>query len=302
MLPARQIDQHKQEDPDDIDEVPTETDHPDRRVIGAREAAAPSGLGRTAVAVALTFVAGYVDAIGWLRLDQVFVAQMSGNIMLLAVHLVAGNAGHTSLQADAILAFFVGLVVSGSVIEIGMRQRIRRIFVAAIALEVAMLIAFTLTASAALPAADGGRNAVAAMTYVGVAIVAFAMGAQNTSLRMAGILSVYTTHMTGALTRLSEELIVCLFALFQRRRGRGVHGGFVASGLRETHPTAFRNIGQSALLIAAFFVGAVAGVRMLQNPGAVATAMVVPLAVLIAIGVLEWIMPLTQFPSSVEQE
>jgi uncharacterized membrane protein YoaK (UPF0700 family) len=261
----------------------------------------PSGPAKTAVAVALTFVAGYVDAIGWLKLDQVFIAQMSGNIMLLAVHLVAGEAGHVSLQADAIVSFFLGLVISGGVIEIGMRQRLRRIFVAAVAVEVAMLLAFTIMASAALPAANGGNNAVAATTYGLVAIVAFAMGTQNTSLRMAGILSVWTTHMTGAVSGLSEELIVCLFGLFQGRRARRANGGFVADRLRETHPTAFKNIGRSAALIAAFFIGAVAGALMLQGTG-IGTAMTVPLALLLAIGVLDWAMPLTQFPSSVEQE
>ena len=48
-------------------------------------------------------------------------------------------------------------------------------------------------------------------------------------------------------------------------------------------------------------IGAVAGARMLQGTG-IGTAMAVPLALLIAIGVLDWTMPLTQFPSSVEQE
>jgi uncharacterized membrane protein YoaK (UPF0700 family) len=45
---------------------------------------------RAAAAIALTAVAGFVDAFGWLTLDRVFTAQMSGNTVLIAVHAAAG--------------------------------------------------------------------------------------------------------------------------------------------------------------------------------------------------------------------
>ena len=51
------------------------------------------------VAILLTFVAGYVDAIGRLSLDRVYAAQMSGNVVLLAVHLATGEGGHAALSA-----------------------------------------------------------------------------------------------------------------------------------------------------------------------------------------------------------
>jgi uncharacterized membrane protein YoaK (UPF0700 family) len=260
----------------------------------------PSALTKTGVAVALTLVAGYVDAIGWLTLDRVFIAQMSGNLMLLAVHIVANESGRVSLQADAIIAFFLGLVVTGSVIEIGMRRRWRRIFVAALIVEFGLLLAFALSGGALLPADGQERENAAWPTYALIAVAAFAMGAQNTSLRMAGILSVYTTHMTGTLTSFSEEVIVCLFSLLQPRRRRG-RGGFAAGSLQEKHPTAFKNIGQSAALLAAFLAGAVAGAAGLKTAG-IGIAMIAPLGVLFVVGALDWLMPLTAFPSSVEQE
>jgi uncharacterized membrane protein YoaK (UPF0700 family) len=185
-------------------------------------------------------------------------------------------------------------------IEIGMRRHLRRIFVAALVVEIVMLAAFALAAGALLPPGIGEREAPDWPTYVLIAVVAFAMGAQNTSLRMAGILSVYTTHMTGTLSGLSEELIICGLSLLQPRNRRKAHGGFAAGSLQEKHPAAFKNIGQSAALLAAFFAGAVAGATALKG-GGVGMAMVVPLVILGVVGLVDWVTPLTVFPSAVEQ-
>ena len=256
---------------------------------------------KLAVAVVLTLVAGYVDAIGWLTLDRVFTAQMSGNLVLLAVHMVAGERGRAWLQADAILAFFFGLVATGSIIEIGMRRRRRRIFVAAIAVEFVLLLCFAGAGEALLPAGSAARADAGAPTFGLIAVVAVAMGAQNTSLRMAGILSVFTTHVTGALSGLSEEVIVCVFSLLQPGNRRKAGGGFAAESLQKMHPKAFRNVGQSAALLTAFLGGAFAGAAAFVSAG-VAVALGVPLALLVVVGVADWRMPMTRFPSAVEQE
>lgn len=269
--------------------------------IKARRSSITLQAAKVAVAVALTFIAGYVDAIGWLTLNRVFTAQMSGNLVLLAVHIVAGERSHAWLQADALFAFFFGLVATGSIIEIGMRRRFRRIFVAALVVEFVLLLCFAAAGGALLPAGNAARANADAPTYAMIAVVAFAMGAQNTSLRMAGILSVFTTHMTGALSGLSQELIVCLFSLLQPRNRGKAGGGFAAGSLQEAHPKAFRNIGQSAALLIAFFCGAFAGAAAFKAAG-LAMALVIPLALLLAIGVLDWLVPMTNFPSSVEQE
>lgn len=271
---------------------------------GEREIATtgrPLELTKIGVAVALTLVGGYVDAVGWLTLDRVFTAQMSGNLVLLAIQLVASETGHVSLQADAILAFFLGLVVSGSVIEIGMRRRWRRIFVAALAVEFVLLLCFVTAGGTLLPTGGGERADADWPTYALIAVVGVAMGAQNTSLRMAGILSVYTTHVTGTISGLSEELIVCGFSLLQPRNRRKAKGGFAAGSLREKHPAAFKNIRQSAALLAAFLLGAVAGAAAVKSAG-VALAMSAPLAIIFAAGILDWLVPLTGFPAAAERE
>ncbi|MGH7090814.1 MAG: DUF1275 family protein, partial [Stellaceae bacterium] len=60
---------------------------------------------RIAVAVMLTFAAGYVDAVGWLVLNRVFTAQMSGNTVLVAVNAVAGDSAAAARQAFTIGMF-----------------------------------------------------------------------------------------------------------------------------------------------------------------------------------------------------
>jgi uncharacterized membrane protein YoaK (UPF0700 family) len=139
------------------------------------------------------------------------------------------------------------------------------------------------------------------LIYWLIAVLAFAMGAQNTSLRMAGILSVWTTHMTGALSGLSEELIVAGVSLFQSDR-RGRRGGsFASETLRSLPPDAFSNIVRSAALLVGFFFGALAGAALAQTAGT-GTAMAVPIALVIGVGLFDWIVPLTVFPSPVEHE
>ena len=255
---------------------------------------------RASVAIVLTFVAGYVDAVGWLSLNRVFTAQMSGNMVLLAVHTAAGEQGRIWPEFDAIAAFFAGLVISGSVIEIGMRQRLRRIFVVAIAVELVMLAGFAAAAHVLPPGALADNASPDWPTYVLIGVVAFAMGAQNTSLRMAGILSVFTTHMTGAITGLSEEIIVCGFTLIQSRRALRRDGGFAAETLRSRHPNAFKNIIRSTMLLTGFFLGALGGAALVGRAGA-DRAMLVPLGLLAAVGAVAWVLPLSNFPSPPER-
>jgi uncharacterized membrane protein YoaK (UPF0700 family) len=256
---------------------------------------------KTAVAVVLTFVAGYVDALGWLSLNRVFTAQMSGNAVLLAVHLAAGEQAHAWLQADAMAGFFAGLVIGGSVIEIGMRRRMRRIFVVALAVEFALLAAFAIAGSG-LPVEVRNETTFPGWpAYALIAIVAFAMGAQNISLRMAGILSVFTTHVTGVLSGLGEEVIIGALALLERSRRRTAEDGRASEALRPKHRTAFRNIIRSTALLAGFFAGALAGASLAPAAG-VAGAIAVPLVLLASVGVFAWVVPLTVFPPPAEQE
>jgi uncharacterized membrane protein YoaK (UPF0700 family) len=246
----------------------------------------PPPLGRTAVALALVGVAGFVDALSWLGLHQ-FTAQMSGNAVLLAVHAAAGKSGDALLQLCAIGTFLFGLLISGIVIEIGLRLRLRRLLAAAMMLEAVLLGVFALwlhgPMSPEQAAPDGWT------IYLLVAVASIAMGVQNTSLRMAGILGVYTTHVTGTMTRLSEDLVVFGVALADRLSARRKE--FEAPTLRSRVPARLGKIGLSAGLFAGFLAGAWLGAYLVPLWG-YADALAIPIAAVVVIGLIDALWPL----------
>jgi uncharacterized membrane protein YoaK (UPF0700 family) len=162
------------------------------------------------IAIVLTGVAGFVDAFGFLALDHVYTAQMSGNTIGLAVNLAAGRPFEALRHGLPIATFLLGLTVTAILIELGRRRGIRRLLAAALLLEAAALAVFAawggdLLAVARQPGDDWSL-------FLLIAIAAVAMGIQNTSLRMSGVLGVYTTHVTGTISKMSEDAVRTLFA------------------------------------------------------------------------------------------
>src|SRR6266403_3243045 len=71
-----------------------------------------------ALACALSALAGYVDAIGFLHLGGLFVAFMSGNSTRMGVSLAQGQ-WVTAAQALGLIALFVTGAAVGSLIVLG---------------------------------------------------------------------------------------------------------------------------------------------------------------------------------------
>jgi uncharacterized membrane protein YoaK (UPF0700 family) len=63
-----------------------------------------------ALAVALSALAGYVDALGFLSFGNFFVSFMSGNSTRLAVGLAAGDLRYAVLACGVIALFVLGVV------------------------------------------------------------------------------------------------------------------------------------------------------------------------------------------------
>jgi uncharacterized membrane protein YoaK (UPF0700 family) len=110
--------------------------------------------------------------------------------------------------------------------------------------------------------------------YLAVALTAMAMGTQNTSLRMARVLGVYTTHITGTITRLSEDIVSSAFG----RRGRG------------------KEIGLNAALWATFLLGALAA-ALLMTHAAPGRLLALPIGAILLVGALDLRAPLAQLDS-----
>ena len=138
-------------------------------------------------AAVLSGLAGFVDAIGFIKLGGFFVSFMSGNSTRLAVALAGGRP---SLAAALIAAFVLGVVVGA--LAGGAARPERR---AAVVLGVVTLL---LTLAAVLDHAGLGLAAAAAM--------AMAMGAENGVFAADGDVQIGLTYMTGTLVKLGQRL------------------------------------------------------------------------------------------------
>ncbi len=157
---------------------------------------------RNALLVLLSLAAGCVDAIGYLGLGQIFVANMTGNTVLLGLALGQAN-GQAALRALVALAGFVVGVAAGAAIVGPRRERSAwsPAVTAALALELVVLAAFAVVwyLAEAEPSGSG--------VYPLILLPSVAMGVQSAAVRQLGIPGVATTYITGTLTDLTEGAI-----------------------------------------------------------------------------------------------
>src|SRR4051794_41385859 len=67
--------------------------------------------------LALTFTTGIVDAVGYLGLDRVFTANMTGNVVILGMALVGADDLPILGPALALLGFMAGAALGGRVLR-----------------------------------------------------------------------------------------------------------------------------------------------------------------------------------------
>lgn len=168
----------------------------------ANQVTAPSAdNSRTARAllIVLSVVAGSTDAIGYLGLDGLFTAHNTGNLVLVAAHLVAG--GEVSLaQVLAVPVFFVmaGLTVplASGLKSIGL-DSLRPLLL----LEFLLLAGFFAAGIATGPL--GGPNA--AIAIVAGMLGVSAMAVQNALVQFSFKGAPPTSMMTGNVARLAMD-------------------------------------------------------------------------------------------------
>ncbi|MEV7723616.1 YoaK family protein [Streptomyces sp. NPDC087917] len=138
--------------------------------------------------IVLTFVSGLVDAVSYLGLDHVFVANMTGNVVFLGFALAGDRAENGVASAVALAVFMVGAGVAG---RLGRSSAGR--FGPLVAAQ-AVLVAAALVVSAV----GSGRLAV-------IGLLALGMGLQNAVVHRLGVPDLTTTVLTRTLTGLAAD-------------------------------------------------------------------------------------------------
>ncbi|MEU5951901.1 YoaK family protein [Streptomyces sp. NPDC047525] len=191
--------------------------------------------------VLLTFVTGLVDAVSYLGLDRVFVANMTGNVVFLGFAL----AGDVQLSATASLlavGAFVAGAWAGGLIAPRVAQPLR-------------LFALLVAAHAVLAAVALVLDLAADFRHVLIVLLALGMGLQNAVVGKLAVPDLTTTVLTRTLTGLASDRpgpasvrrFVSVAAMFT---------GALAGGLLQLHHGTAAALAPAILLLAAVALAA----------------------------------------------
>lgn len=139
----------------------------------------------------LAFIAGLVNAVGYLGFRHESISNMTGNASLLGIALGSGEGGEILHWTTAIAAFVLGNMLSGVIVQRSTLQLGRR-YGAALMLESLLLFA-------AVPFLDASSS-------IGLYLASIAMGLQNGMVSAYSGALIRTTHVTGIFTDLGIYL------------------------------------------------------------------------------------------------
>jgi uncharacterized membrane protein YoaK (UPF0700 family) len=146
----------------------------------------------------LTTVSGLVDAVSYLKLGHVFVANMTGNVVFVGFALAGATEVSAAPSLIAIMSFLLAALGAGR-LERSMPASPARLLSAAAAVQLAILLAVAAVGMVVSPSTDPAR-------YVMVALLSAAMGIQSattTRLKVPGFNS--TVVLTTMLSTLASN-------------------------------------------------------------------------------------------------
>jgi uncharacterized membrane protein YoaK (UPF0700 family) len=145
----------------------------------------------------LTVLSGIADAISYLGLGHVFTANMTGNVVVIAFALAGWPGFSAPASLLSLAGFLCGAAVAGRLaVDFGDR---RRWMLGALCVEAG------LTAVCAVIAFSHGDISIGAARYVVIALLAFAMGVRNSTVRRLAVPDMTTTVLTLTLTGLAAD-------------------------------------------------------------------------------------------------
>ncbi|PND54799.1 DUF1275 family protein [Mycobacterium sp. ENV421] len=158
--------------------------------------AAPTTSRRTIAALlSLTAGTGVIDAVSYLGLGHVFVANMTGNIVFLGFAANPSSGLSAWMALIALGAFMFGALVGGAV---GHRVAASPTWPMSVLLVQAALLGVVAAAAAVFGISTVGRAVI-------VATLAFAYGLQNSTARRMAVADLTTTVLTLTVTGLAAD-------------------------------------------------------------------------------------------------
>ena len=139
----------------------------------------------------LAFIAGLMNAVGYLGFRHESISNMTGNTSLLGIAVGQANAGETAHWVFAIAAFVFGAMLSGMIVQQSTLKLGRRYGV--------VLVLESLLLFAAIPFLQASNS-------IGLYMASTAMGLQNGMVSAYSGTLIRTTHVTGIFTDLGISL------------------------------------------------------------------------------------------------
>ncbi|MFE9565983.1 YoaK family protein [Streptomyces sp. NPDC006487] len=150
------------------------------------------------VMLALTVVTGLVDAVSYLGLGHVFVANMTGNVVFLGFALADAQDLSALASVVSVAAFLTGALAGG-------RFSVRFAPHRGQLLASAMTVQAALFAGALVTTLAGHDEVSTAVQYTLIVLLGLAMGLQNAVARRLGVPDLTTTVLTLTLTGLAAD-------------------------------------------------------------------------------------------------
>jgi uncharacterized membrane protein YoaK (UPF0700 family) len=143
----------------------------------------------------LTVVTGLVDAVSYLDLGRIFVANMTGNVVFLGFAIADAQDFSIPASLAAIFAFLLGAAGGGRLAASTAHRG--RLLATTVVIEI-VLVAVALVA---VLTGTGGE----VLRYALIVLLAVAMGLQNAAARRLGVPDLTTTVLTLTLTGFAAE-------------------------------------------------------------------------------------------------
>ena len=169
----------------------------------------------------LSLIAGSTDIIGFLGLNGLFTAHITGNLVVLAAHIVAGDPTIFSYVLSVpvfMLMLFLTRVLAGGLEQIGV-STLRPLLL----LQLFFLVAFLSVCLVAGPWRDANAILAVIAGMFGVAAMAVQNALVQISLTNTPTTAVMTTNVTHFMLDLGEALVGRDDAKVARARAHAMH-------------------------------------------------------------------------------